>query len=200
MSNTKPGFKLTPRKLLLIALLIVALLVIALVGFTYSMLTSKPAVPQQVGDNRQAGGAAQVEMLTPGGGTAVIGAASQFNAAQITEAEQSSAESQPASGTGDGYGPDRQNDPEPAESPSADPRENRPQPPKRNPDPPAAAVQETPLEPIRRSSREPEPEPSRSDGEPQPLPEPQPVRSEPAPRQQQPATPPRQREVMDNLF
>lgn len=207
MSNTLSGFKLTPRKLLVIALIITTLLVIALVGFTYSMLTSKPAPAQSSENARQIPNRSEVEMLTPGGGTSTVvigGTASQLNKASAEAEHQAHEEAQKRAAEAAAESSLAAETVDRVSNVSNDPRENRPQPVERNITRQEPA-RETPLEPIRRSAQA---EPVRMP-EQQIAREAEPVRTEPAPvQQQQPANPPRQPqqsqqqrgEVMDNLF
>ncbi|EGZ44612.1 hypothetical protein [Neisseria wadsworthii] len=193
MSNTKSGFKLTPRKLLFIALAIVALIVFALVGYTFSVVTTK----EQIKRTDQTGTSAnqpQVELLSPNGGkgtVVTVQSASQASAIQSPKDDNSKDKTATEEDKNDN---DEDQAEEPHDHTPAAPRATaKPQTPKRNSEPAAEntnrnAQRETPVEPIRRSR------------------EPAPTQAEQAPRSQsnrseRPAPAPApQREVMDNLF
>lgn len=193
MSDTQSGFKLTPRKLLFIALAIVALIVFALVGYTFSVVTTK----EQIKRTDQTGTGAeqpQVELLSPNGGkSTVISVQSASQAPK--ESDEEGKDKEPK----DGENQPEHDQESSREEPPAEERSNNPPPapraapkpqaaPKRNTQPAAESAernvqQETPVEPIRRS-REPVHNTE------------QPGRSH---RNERPAPAP-QREVMDNLF
>lgn len=194
MSDTQSGFKLTPSKLLFIALAIVALIVFALVGYTFSVLTTKEQI-KRTGQTGTGAEQPQIELLSPDGGkSTVISVQSAWQAPK--ESDEEGKDKEPKEGENQ-----PENDQESSrEEPPAEERSNNPPPaprtapkpqaaPKQNTQPAAESAEhntlkETPVEPIRRS------------GEPAHRNEEQPGRTQ---RNERPAPTP-QGEVMDNLF
>lgn len=207
MNTRKTGFKLTPGKLLAIALIVVALIVFALVGKVAYMMS--PAAKESISlDQKETPSSAPpVELLSPNGGKSIVVTVDHASQApplvegesqekdvrdnnkentEVRASQPEEAEAKPQSGN-DHPEPIRRS----ATKPQAQPKKNTE--PQENSEPAAAPTrvapqQETPVEPIRRS-REP--------ATVHPVPAERPVPAKPA----VPANQPRQqREVMDNLF